>query len=235
MSPLPSFALRASALTCTLAAGLLLTACSGNRELVHRAHEGDAAAQFEHGRRLLTGQHRLLAAPQHAPAWFLLAAEQGYAPAQAALGACYEGGLGGLTPSPEKARYWYTLAAAQGNTMAAQHLILAQYRTEKDPQRAFELLGQAADAGYLPARLQYAQILLQNGKAPQEDIRKAIDQLRIAAMDGSKEAAFLMGLFYASGLGVPQHSGIAIGWIETSAQAGYEPARELLDELTQGN
>ncbi len=220
--------------TLALAACLLLPACTGNRELARRAHAGEPAAQFEYGRRLLTGQHHLFARPQLAPGWFRLAALQGYAPAQAALGACYEAGLG-IAPSSAEARYWYGLAAEQGNPMAAMHLAMADYREAKNPQRALTLLESAANAGYVPARLRYALVLLQGGNAPLEETRAAIDQLRIAAMDGSGEAAYLMGLFYASGRGVPQHSGIALGWFETAANAGYEPAQDILDDLTQGN
>ncbi len=229
--PIPT---RLCALALTAAACLMLTGCSGNRELARRAHAGEAASQFEFGRRLLTGQHHLFTAPQHAPGWFRLAALQGYAPAQAALGACYEAGLG-IAPSPAEARYWYGLAAAQGNPMAAMHLAMADFRETRAPQAALELLERAADAGYIPARLRYALVLLQGGDAPLADTRRAIDQLRIAAMDGSGEAAYLMGLFYASGKGVPQHSGIALGWFETAAQAGYEPARELLSDLAKNN
>ncbi len=236
MSRLPSFpAGRLCVLVATLAAALLLPACTSNRELARRAQTGDASAQFEYGRRLLTGQHHLFDHSKHAAAWFRISALQGYAPAQTALGACYEGGLGGLTSSPTDARYWYTLAAEQGDSMALQHLILADYREEKNPRRSFELLKQAADSGFLPARLLYGMKLLEDGGDSLEDTRHAIDQLRIAAMDGCREAAYLMGLFYASGLGVPQHSGIAIGWFETAAQDGYEPAQQLLNDLNKAD
>ncbi len=217
-----------------LAACMLLLACTENRELARRAHAGEAAAQFEYGRRLLTGQHRWTDSPQHAPGWFRLAAMQGYAPAQAALGACYEAGLG-LARSDCDARYWYSLAAAQGHPMAAMHLAMADYREEKDPERARALLERIANAGYIPARLRYAIELLKGGNASLPNTRKAIDHLRIAAMDGSGEAAYLMGLFYASGKGVPKHSGIALGWFETAANAGYEPAQDIVDDLTQGD
>ncbi len=218
----------------TLAASLLLTACNGNRALARRAHAGDAAAQFEYGRRLLTGQHRLHAAPQHAPGWFRLAALQGYAPAQAALGACHEAGLG-IPVSLSQAKLWYGRAAAQGNPMAAMHLAMLAYREERDPARALELLEQAANAGYTPARLRYASVLLKKEKATTQDTTLAIDQLRIAAMDGSGEAAYLMGLFYAAGKGVPQHSGIALGWFEIAADAGFEPAEAIINDLKSHN
>ncbi len=221
-------------LLCALAACLLLPACSGNRELASRAQAGDAAAQFEYGRRLLTGQNMWLSSPENAVAWFRLAARQGYTPAQAALGACYETGLG-VDASPAESRRWYQLAADQGNAMATMHLAMADYRDEKDPQRALALLERVANAGYIPARLRYALVLLQSNNSSTETTRRAIDQLRIAAMDGSGEAAYLMGLFYASGKGVPQHSGIALGWFENAADAGYEPAQDIIDDLTQGD
>ncbi len=217
-----------------LAACLLLPACTENRDLARRAHAGEAAAQFEYGRRLLTGEHRLFDSRRHAPGWFRLAALQGYVPAQAALGACYEAGLG-IARSDAEARHWYSLAAAQGHPMAAMHLAMADYRAEKDPERALALLERAADFGYLPARLRYAATLLKDASAPQEDTRKAIDHLRIAAMDGSGEAAYLMGLFYVAGRGVPRHHGIALGWFETAARRGYEPAQDIIGDMAHSN
>ncbi len=213
-----------------LAACLLLPACTGNRALLRRARAGDAAAQFEHGRRLLTGQHRLHADEAHAPAWFRLAAEQGYAPAQAALGACYEAGLG-VEPSDEEARRWYTKAAAQGSPIAAMHLAAIAYREEQNPKRAYELLERAAERGSIPARLRLARLLMEGSACIPKDETRAIDQLRLAALDGSGEAAYVIGLCYAAGKGVPRHSGIALGWFEMAAEEGYEPANAILQDL----
>ncbi len=225
---------RPSVLAAFALVALLLPACSGNRELARRAHEGDATAQFEYGRRLLSGKHRLFASPKQATEWFRLAALQGHSGSQAALGVCYEAGLG-VPQSLNDARHWYSLAAEQGNPMAALHLAMVEYREAKDPKLALAMLEQAADSGYIPARMRYALVLLKKKNCSRQDMRKAIDQLRIAGMDGCGEAAYLMGIFYASGTGVPQHNGIAVGWLEISAHAGYEPAKELLDDLTQGN
>ncbi len=217
-----------------LAACLLLTACSGNRELVRRAHDGDAAAQFEYGRRLLTGQHRWFSSPRHAPGWFRLAAEQDYAPAQAALGACYEAGLG-IAPSAEQAEYWYSRAAGQGSPIADMQLAVLAYEKEKNPQRALELIQKAANAGIIPARLRLARMLLEGSGGVEQDAQRAIDLLRLAAMEGSGEAAYLIGLCYAEGRGVPQHSGIALGWFETAAEEGYAPAQAVLHDLEQAD
>ncbi len=227
-------AMRVVAPLLTIAASLLLTNCSGNRKLIEQAQGGEAAAQFEYGRRLLTGQHLPNSDAGQAAQWFRLAAQQGYAPAQAALGACYEAGLG-LSANADEARYWYNLAAEQGSPLAAMHLAMAEYRQEKNPARALILLEKAADAGNVHARLHLARLLLLGEQGVSKDTRRATDHLRIAAMDGSAEAAYLMGLIYASGEGVPQHSGIALGWFENAAETGYAPARVLLEDLNAAN
>ncbi len=206
-------------------AACMVSGCSENRELLHHARAGEAIAQFEYGRRLLTGQHCWRAHPEKAHAWFRLAAEQDYAAAQAALGACYEAGLG-VESSTTEARHWYTLAAAQGHPEATMQLAIADFREEKDPQRALTRLEALADAGHLKARLLYASLLLKKEPITLMNLRAAMDQLRIAAMDGSAEAAYLMGLFYAGGIGVPQHAGIANGWFRNAAEAGFNAEQE---------
>ncbi|MCH9741927.1 MAG: sel1 repeat family protein [Proteobacteria bacterium] len=51
--------------------------------------------------------------------WYRLAAEQGNAVAQAALGDYYEHALAGLTQDYVKAAYWYQQAANRGNVIGA--------------------------------------------------------------------------------------------------------------------
>ncbi len=208
-------------------AAALLGACGGS-PIARRAAEGDASAQFEYGRRLLTGQHGLRQDPAAAVPWLRASADQGHSSAQAALGVCCELGLG-VPSSLSEARNWYALASRNGNPFAT--LALAQLERRGDhPERALPLLRRAADAGLLSARLQLAEMLML-GDGVDQRLRDGIDQLRLAAMDGSGEAAYLMGLCYATGLGVPVHSGIALGWIRNAADLGYRPARKLLAEL----
>ena len=58
---------------------------------------------------------------EQAAKWWRKAAEQGYAPAQYALGACYYNG-GGVPKNLEKAEYWLRKSAAQGFEPAKQTL-----------------------------------------------------------------------------------------------------------------
>jgi TPR repeat protein len=55
--------------------------------------------------------------------WLRQAAEQGYAPAQNALGFCYEFG-DGVEKDLKKAIEWYTKAAEQGDARAQNNLAL---------------------------------------------------------------------------------------------------------------
>src|SRR5262245_60751349 len=86
------------------------------KELEARAAKGEAAAQFELGRRYTVGEG---VTKDHAVAlpWYLKAAGQGHAKAQVGLGSAYAHGFGVKQDWAESIR-WYRLAAGQGDTTA---------------------------------------------------------------------------------------------------------------------
>ncbi len=208
------------------AACLLLPACHDNAGLMRRAAAGEAAAQFEYGRCLLTGQRGIAQQPELAQAWLMAAARQGHSRAMAALGACHAAGIGYPSANLDAARHWYTRAADKGDRRALLELAQLELRCGQ-PERALPWLQRAADARLRGVRMLLAAQLLAGEQIPQ-DIPRAIDNIRIAAMEGSGEAAYLMHLVYTEGDAVPPHAGIARGWLENAAQLGYAPAREQL-------
>lgn len=176
-------------------AALLLSSCSVNNtpQIAAKAAEGDPAACYEYGHRLLTGR-KVKQDREQAIKWLRTAADKGNVRAAAALGACYAHGLG-TAADTALARQWYTLAAEAGH-----------------PHAQFDLAHH-----YLAV-------------APR-DPAKAVTYIRYAAMQGSADAAFLMSVFFAQGIGVTQHSGIALGWLANAAELGHEQALEILEDL----
>ncbi len=124
------------------------------KDLSARAGKGEAAAQFELGRRYATGQGVAkdeVAALQ----WFLKAAAQGHAKAEVSLGSIYAHGFGVKQDWAESIR-WYRQAAFQGDT-TAQHNLGLDYAhghgVEQNPSMAARWFRLAADQGH--ARAQY--------------------------------------------------------------------------------
>lgn len=210
-----------------IVAAVLTLSCNGTKTLARRAANGDKAAQFEYGRRLLTGKcapH----APQRAVCWFKVAAQQGHAGAEAALGVCYERGIG-VHADISQARQWYQRAFRQGHPHALLALARLELR-EKRPNEAVRLLEAGSKEGLLPAQLTLACLYMGNSGV-QENPGKAVDNIRYAAMGGSGEAAYLMFLCYAEGYGVPPEPSLAYGWLANAAELGHQPSRKILSSL----
>lgn len=174
---------------------LLLSACRVNDtpQLATRAAEGNPAACYEYGHRLLTG-HKAPQDKEQAIIWLQRAADKGNIRAAAALGACYTHALG-TKPDSTLARKWYTIAA---------------------------------EAGHPHAQISLAEHYL---KVTPKDPARAVTYIRYAAMQGSPDAAFLMSLCFAQGIGVPAHPRIALGWLTNAAELGHEQALTILRDL----
>lgn len=207
----------------------LLSGCSTSTyTILKRAQQGDPQAQYEYGRRLLTGQHTK-PDPVFAYQWFAVAAGQGHPKAQAALGACYQRGLG--TPRNEKLAFkWYNEAAVQNEEHALQ-AVLEQADKQKSNAAARRTLQTLLNAEHPMAELYLATRLLMNEACTESDRQQAVDLLRYAAMSGSGEAAFLLFMCYTEGSGVYPSPRLALGWLVIAAELEYEPALQLIHEL----
>lgn len=205
-----------------------LGSCRSSTHGIHeRAKAGDANAQYEYGRRLLTGQ-KSAQNQELALGWFQAAAQQGHAKAQAALGACYQQGLG-LPRQEQQALNWYNKAAAQGNEHAT--IALLNYAEQQPSHTAAKrTLQQLLDAENPAAELYMATRLISksNSKAAQ---RQAIDYLRYAAMGGSGDAALLLCLCYLEGTGVPTSPELAMGWFEIALELQSDTAQFILQQI----
>lgn len=208
-----------------LLALLLCTGCYNNGELATLAQSGHPGAQYEYGRRLLTGSKGLPKSPEVAVMWFAAAAEQGEHRAQAALGLCYERGVG-VAMSAASAKRWYRQAALQGNSNACLAMVNMSVR-RKDYEGAARWLRPLAERDVLPAQLLLGKMYL-SGAAGRSKERQAVRYLRFAAMQGDPEACLLMSSCYAAGVGVPKDEQLMLGWLKNAAEAGSDRAQAML-------
>ena len=208
-----------------LAAALLLTSCHHNERLADAAAEGNAAAQYEYGRRLLAGEKGLSANPHQAALWLTAASLRGHVKAQSLLGWCYAQGRG-VEKSAAESRRWYEAAAYQGSTIACLELAGDSLRNERGPDAA-RWLQPLAEAGYPGPQNILGKLCLmgKGGAIPQGEAQR---YLRFAAMSGDAEACLLMGYCYAAGIGVPRNEVLMNGWLRLAAEHGDPTAQKLL-------
>ena len=211
------------------AAALLTAACSYHREeLAEQAAAGNDAAQYELGRRLLTGQKGFAADHALALAWLKQAALQGNPRAMTATGLCYEHGLGTETSAREAER-WYNKALDEGDMNACIPLIrLAVKRGDNDG--VVHALTPPAERGAAAAQLVLSSFYLSQPSPEKQAL--GVRYLRFAAMQGNADACLRMGLCYAAGKGVPQNDLLARGWFENAGEAGRGRADEWLKAAT---
>lgn len=204
---------------------LALAACHHNEQLADAAAEGNAAAQYEYGRRLLGGDMGLAANPHQAALWLTAASLRGHTKAQSLLGWCYAVGRG-VEKSPAESRKWYEAAANQGSAVACLELAKAGLQEHREADAA-HWLRPLAEAGFDGPQNILGKLLLLNkgGAIPQSEAQR---YLRFAAMNGDPEACLLMGYCYAKGIGVPKNTTLMNSWLRLAAQQGGPKASGLI-------
>lgn len=199
-----------------LLSAALLSACSyHNAELAQRAAAGESAAQYEYGRRLLTGTRGCPEDPTMAAAWLNAAAAAKEPRALATLGLCYERGLG-VPASTDEAYRCYEQAAEQGFRPACAELVRLSAERGKGREAA-HWLRQLAEGNDVAPQLFYAKLCL-SGMAGRGREREAVRYLRFAAVGGSAEACLLLSACYAEGRGVPKNAALAEGWFRNAQE-----------------
>lgn len=204
---------------------LALAACHHNEQLADAAAEGNAAAQYEYGRRLLGGEMGLSANPHQGALWLTAASLRGHAKAQSLLGWCYAVGRG-VEQSTAESRKWYEAAASQGSAVACLQLARAGLQEHREADAA-HWLRPLAEAGFDGPQNVLGKLLLLNkgGAIPQSEAQR---YLRFAAMNGDAEACMLMGYCYAKGIGVPKDPVLMNSWLRLAAQQGSAEAPGLI-------
>lgn len=192
---------------------LLLWACAfaGAQTTLDRlkkkAEAGDPAAQYRLAQMLDNGEQSAPNVPG-AIQWYERAAGQGNAKAMLRLGILYYNGdvHGDAVPAdPQTAWLWFTFAAASGEQTASAQA--DNISTEFLPSALRDLRLRAADS-------------LMVGKMVPSNVAAAVGLYRVVALDGSVEAAEMLGDLYMEGKRVPRDLGEAARWWEKATTLG---------------
>ncbi|MGJ0534590.1 peptidoglycan-binding protein [Methylocystis sp.] len=153
------------------------------------AVEGNPAAQYEMGARLVEGRGAARDA-KAAAHWFEKAAEMGLALAQYRLGSMYERGVG-VGRDYARARQWYERAADSGNARAMHNVavLLAEGGDGKpDYAAAAEWFRRAAEYGIRDSQFNLG-ILYARGLGISRDLQQSYVWFSAAADQGDEDAA----------------------------------------------
>lgn len=206
------------------------------------AENGNAEAQFMVAQGYRTGTLRLGYAnfpmeksAEKALPWFCRAGEQGIAEASFCAGVAYLKG-DGTAADAAKAVQWWERALQQGHAQAGlelSRLFFQGRKVEEDWEKALSCLQQAAAANRshktpdaaIPAML---AVYYDKGIGTPQNRAAARPLLEEAAQLGNARAAFMLGLYYAEGLGGLEQD-------DTKAVALYRQAAIQEDKEAQCN
>lgn len=216
---------------------------AGARWIDDAAGRGIPAAQYAKALQLAIGAKPDLAAAHE---WCLKAAKLGYRPAQNCVASAYWNGSG-VTKDRSKAIGWATKAAEAGDP-DMQRLVGAAYLSgdgvAADGAKGVAWLEKAASQGdtrstslladvyrvsnYVPADAKKAMYWRNRlyGKGP--DAANDAKVLLVLANRSDLDAQWRIGMFYASGAGVPKDEPKAVEWYTKAASKGHGNAQASL-------
>lgn len=194
------------------------------------ADQGNAKAQCDLGNLYETQRLK-----SKAVEYWRKSAEQGYAPAEAALGSAYGRGFG-IGRNYAVAMAWYQKAADQGYP-AAQFAMGNFYATGRgvtnDAAQAIQWWEKSAGHNYAAAEAALGEIYLAPSPAHGTNFlnpEKALIWLRRAAAHGSAAAMNNLGVAYETGAGVKIDEKKYIRWYREAAERGDAMAQASLGE-----
>lgn len=107
------------------------------------------------------------------------------------------------------------------------------YIENDDVDRGLPYLKQAAELGLLEAQAMYLGTLLlseDSDKDYTKEIKKCVEWIRAAAINGNPEGQEMLGEIYSGGLGVPENQETAAKWYRKAAMQGNDGAQYYLGE-----
>jgi TPR repeat protein len=152
-------------------------------------------------------------------------AGRGIATADYALGIFW---LHGMLRAPDLDRACQHFSAAAAKGFGGAKFRLAQCLESQEPERALNLLREAASAGHVAAMESLGRACLE---ATPPDSACALTHLQRAAEEGRASATTLLGWMYAEGVGVALNPGRAAEYYQAAAARGEVSARNNLGEL----
>ncbi|MBQ9715853.1 MAG: SEL1-like repeat protein [Clostridia bacterium] len=197
-------------------------------DLIFKAQQGDAQAQFELARCYYNGD-KIEQDYQKALDWFKKSAEQGHAEAQFEFGLCYYDGCL-VKQDAKKAVEWLEKSAEQGFAKAQSLLgICFEDGTgvAEDAEKALYWYTKAADQGDVDAL--YNLALFYNGGIVENDDQKAMYHLQKAIDSGDADIQYRAAYWFERGVATKQDYAKMISLLEKSAQQGFKKAQASLE------
>lgn len=158
-----------------------------------------------------------------------MAAEQGNADAQGALGCKFLKGNEGVPKDINKAKHWLQQAGENGKSEAYTLLgclYADENNTEENEKKAIFWWRKAAEQGNSAAQYMIASQHLLNEKIGlSADLKEAMHWLKKAAEQGNRDAQYELGNCYEQGIGSPEKLGEAINWYYKAAEQGNTDAQ----------
>lgn len=190
------------------------------------AEHGFAEAQFKLGLVLARRDGIQHGEWAEAVKWYRAAAEQGCVPAQHEMGVLSSMGCG-MEQNPSEAAKWYRKAAEQGYSMAQFELAQCYgcgFGVPKDMQESFKWCKLAAEQGNAGAQAQLGTMYMAEG-----DAAASFEWTRKAAENGDAVGQYNLAKMYAQGHGVAKDENAASKWLRLSAEQGFGPAIQVLE------
>ena len=165
--------------------------------------------------------------------WYQKAADQGDVTAMLALGEMYKG-WHGMRPDYKKALCWYENAAACGSVDAEYEVAVLISRGTLDKNimcEGVEKLSALAAVGHPDAMAALGDVYYEGRLVAARDLQRAYEYYCSAAKLGSAEAAFKIGMLFASGQCVDKNPLEAAKWMGYAAERGMSEAQMYLGNL----
>lgn len=201
------------------------------------AKAGDAVAQYELGKRYLTGKAPLAINHAQAMLWFTRAAEQQHADAQYNTGIFYKDGIS-VPRDSSRAKQWLTKAAAQGHVkakVALQDIIRDETGAAAGAEKTFKFseslpVYRAAVNGDVNAQFELGMLFIQ-GDAVRKDFTRGVEWLQRAAEQDHIGAQLQLADMYLRGVELQQDAVEAFQWYLRAARRGDAQAQYMLGNL----
>ena len=176
-----------------------------------------------------SGVYRTAPDISNAYRYYLLSANQGYAPSQNILGRYYEEGKG-VEQDLIEAVKWYRKAAEQNLASAQWNLALcynAGRGVEQDYEQAFQWFQKSAKQGHMRSQNMLGQYY-ENGRGFAQDLKEAVKWYKKAAEQNLASAQWNLAVCYDRGIGVKQDYEQAFQWFQKSAEQGHKQSQYAL-------
>lgn len=195
------------------------------------ADKNNAKAQFYMGELYYDG-NGVKQNYSEAVKWYTKAANNRNLDAMEMVGVCYHYGKG-VKKNLQQAVSWYRKGSDKGHARCQYALAMCYWHgegTKQNKNLAFDLLQKSAKQEY-PWANNKLGLIYEKGEGRKPDIEKAMEYYQAAADAGLDVAMYNLGvnLYYEM-----NDTEKAKEWLEKALEAGFEDAREILNEIAPG-